>query len=87
MITCTLPRCKNEFEPRRQKHRFCCAAHRSRFAYLPIKEANEAKRVADLPRKNAEFAARNRYSTLSFDGRYGGSKNPNYLSALMGGKS
>jgi hypothetical protein len=80
MIICTLPGCTNQFEPKKGR-RFCCPAHRARFAYLPIKQSNEAKRLADLPRRNAEFAAKNRYRFLgSLDGVYSGPDNKSYRS-------
>jgi hypothetical protein len=80
MVICTLPGCTNQFEPRTKGHRFCCPAHRARFAYLPIKHSNEAKRLADLPRRNVEFAIKNRYRSLGFDGVYSGAPNPSYRS-------
>ena len=79
MVSCTFPGCTNQFKLRTNK-RFCGPKCRARFAYLPTKQANEAKRLADLPRKNYEFAARNRYRSLSFDGVYSGPENRSYLS-------
>ena len=71
-LVCALFDCRREFTPTNQRQRFCSGRCRAAASYLPIKQANEEKRLAALPQKNAEFAAFNRDRSLGFDGRYGG---------------
>jgi hypothetical protein len=75
MVFCTLPGCTNQFESRTKDHRFCCPAHRARFAYLPVKKENQQKR-------NDRFRSRNRDRYLGFlDGRYSGPEGTAYCVA------
>jgi hypothetical protein len=71
--------CHQPFQPTNKRQRFCSARHRAAANYLPTKMDNETKRLADLPRKNEEFASRNRDRSIGFDGRYGGPENTSYV--------
>jgi hypothetical protein len=79
---CTLFGCKKPFRPTNKRQRFCSGKCRAASYYLPTKLANavrkEAEYLAELPRKNAEFASRNWHRSLGFDGRYGGPGNSCY---------
>jgi hypothetical protein len=70
LLTCL--NCCDEFTPANRRQRFCSGRCRAAAAYLVTKRTNEAKRLAALPQKNADFVGFNRDRSLGFDGRYGG---------------
>lgn len=60
--------CKQSFQPKNKRQKFCSDHCRAAAHYLPTKLSN-------AKRKLKRFQDRNRAKSIGFDGRYGGTKN------------